>query len=126
MIDECDTAYGRVPLPAGIRSCMAANGNGLEMHFLEAGFEERGRPCALLLHGFPELAYGWRHVMPALAKAGFHVIAPDQRGYGRTTGWDPDYDGDLACYRLFNLVRDVMGLLDALGRTEAALLAGHD
>lgn len=126
MIEECDTAYGRVPLPAGIRSRMAANGNGLEMHFLEADFEERSRPCALLLHGFPELAYSWRHVMPALAQAGFHVIAPDQRGYGRTTGWDPDYDGDLACFRLFNLVRDVMGLLDALGRTDVTLLAGHD
>ena len=126
MIEDRDTAYGRVPLPAGIRSRMAANGNGLEMHFLEAGFEERGRPCALLLHGFPELAYSWRRVMPALAQAGFHVIAPDQRGYGRTTGWDPDYDGDLASYRLFNLVRDVMGLLDALGHTEVALLAGHD
>ena len=125
MVEDRDTAYGRVPLPAGIRSRMAANGNGLEMHFLESGFEERGRPCALLLHGFPELAYSWRRVMPALAQAGFHVIAPDQRGYGRTT-WDPDYDGDLASYRLFNLVRDVMGLLDALGHTEAALLAGHD
>ena len=126
MIEGRDTAYGRIPLPAGIRSRMAANGNGLEMHFLEAGFEERGRSCALLLHGFPELAYSWRRIMPALAQAGFHVIAPDQRGYGRTTGWDPDYDGDLASYRLFNLVRDVMGLLDALGRTEVALLAGHD
>ena len=49
----------------------------------------------LLLHGFPELAYSWRKVMPALAAAGFHAIAPDQRGYGRTTGWDADYDGDL-------------------------------
>ena len=126
MIEGRDTAYGRIPLKAGIRSRMAANGNGLEMHFLEAGFEERRRPCALLLHGFPELAYSWRRVMPALAQAGFHVIAPDQRGYGRTTGWDSDYDGDLASYRLFNLVRDVMGLLDALGRTEVALLAGHD
>ena len=126
MIEDRDTAYGRVPLPAGIRSRMAANGNGLEMHFLEAGFEKRGRPCALLLHGFPELAYSWRRVMPALAQAGFHVIAPDQRGYGRTTGWDPNHDGDLASYRLFNLVRDVMGLLDALGRTEVALLGGHD
>ena len=53
MSEYRDTAYGRVPLPAGIRSRMAANGNGLRMHFLEAGFEERGRPCALLLHGFP-------------------------------------------------------------------------
>ena len=120
------TAYGRVPLPAGIRSRMAANGNGLDMHVLEAGFEERGRPCALLLHGFPELAYSWRRVMPALAAAGYHVVAPDQRGYGRTTGWDADYDGDLAPFRLFNLVRDVMGLLDTLGHSEAALLAGHD
>ena len=126
MIEMHDTAYGRVPLPAGIRSRMAANGNGLEMHFLEAGFEDRGRPCALLLHGFPELAYSWRRVMPALAEAGYHVVAPDQRGYGRTTGWDSAYDGDLACYRLFNLVRDVMGLLDALGHREVALLAGHD
>ena len=126
MIEGRDTAYGRIPLPAGIRSRMAANGNGLEMHYLEAGFEERGRSCALLLHGFPELAYSWRRIMPALAQAGFHVIAPDQRGYGRTTGWDPDYDADLASYRLFNLVHDVMGLLDTLGRTEVALLAGHD
>ena len=93
---------------------------------LEAGFEEAGRPALLLLHGFPELAYSWRKVMGPLAEAGYRVIAPDQRGYGRTTGWDPDYDGDLASYRLFNLVRDIMGLLDALGRTEVALLAGHD
>ena len=126
MIENRDTAYGPVPLPTGIRSRMASNGNGLDMHFLEAGFEQRGRPCALLLHGFPELAYSWRRVMPALAEAGYHVVAPDQRGYGPTTGWDPDYDIDLASWRLFNLVRDVMGLLDALGHREVALLAGHD
>ena len=126
MIENRDTAYGRVPLPAGIRSRMAANGNGLDMHFLEAGFEETGRPCALLLHGFPELAYSWRRVMPALAEAGYHVVAPDQRGYGRTTGWDPDYGAELSSYRLFNLVRDIMGLLVALGHREVALLAGHD
>ena len=70
------------------------------MHVLEAGFETPGRPCLLLLHGFPELAYSWRKVMLALAAAGYHVIAPDQRGYGRTTGWDADYDGDLASFRL--------------------------
>ena len=58
------------------------------MHVLEAGFETKGRPCLLLLHGFPELAFSWRKVMPVLAEAGYHVIAPDQRGYGRTTGWD--------------------------------------
>ncbi len=126
MHEDRETAYGRVPLPGGIRSRMVGNGNGLEMHILEAGFEERGRPCALLLHGFPELAYSWRRVMPALARAGFHAVAPDQRGYGRTSGWNPAYDADLAPFRLFNLVRDIMGLLDALGHEQAALLAGHD
>ena len=65
------------------------------MHVLEAGFSEPGRPLVLLLHGFPELAWSWRKVMPALAAAGFRVVAPDQRGFGRTTGWDPAYDGDL-------------------------------
>jgi pimeloyl-ACP methyl ester carboxylesterase len=76
-------------LPAGVRSRFVDGINGLRVHVLEAGFETRGRPCVLLLHGFPELAYSWRKVMPALAAAGYHVIAPDQRGYGRTTGWDP-------------------------------------
>jgi pimeloyl-ACP methyl ester carboxylesterase len=56
-------------------------------HILEAGFESSNRPLALLLHGFPDLAYGWRHLMPLLADAGYHVVAPDQRGFGRTTGW---------------------------------------
>ena len=65
------------------------------MHVLEAGFETEAGPCLLLLHGFPELAYSWRKIMLPLAAAGFHVVAPDQRGYGRTTGWDADYDGDL-------------------------------
>ena len=79
-----------IPLPPTIRSRFAEDINGLRMHVLEAGFETPGRPCILLLHGFPELAYSWRKVMPALAAAGYHVIAPDQRGYGRTTGWSND------------------------------------
>ena len=86
--------------PPGTRSRMVEGMNGLTMHVLEAGFEDRDRPCVLLLHGFPELAYSWRKVMPAIAAAGFHVVAPDQRGYGRTTGWDGGYDGDLDSYRL--------------------------
>jgi pimeloyl-ACP methyl ester carboxylesterase len=77
-----------IPLPAGIRSRYVDDINGLRMHVLEAGFETKGRPCILLLHGFPELAFSWRKVMPALSSAGYHVIAPDQRGYGRTTGLD--------------------------------------
>jgi len=96
------------------------------MHVLEAGFETRGRPCVLLLHGFPELAFSWRKVMPALAEAGYHVIAPDQRGYGRTTGWDARYDGDLASFRLLNLVRDALGLVSAFGYRSIVSVVGHD
>jgi pimeloyl-ACP methyl ester carboxylesterase len=115
-----------IPLPPGIRSRFVENINGLSMHVLEAGFETKGRPCLLLLHGFPELAFSWRKVMPRLAQAGYHVIAPDQRGYGRTTGWDPNYDGDLASFRLLNLVRDALGLVAAFGYRHVDAVVGHD
>jgi pimeloyl-ACP methyl ester carboxylesterase len=110
--------------PTGIRTRYVEGVNGLRVHLLEAGSPDN--PCVLLLHGFPELAYSWRKVMPALAEAGYHVIAPDQRGYGRTTGWDPCYDGDVASFRLMNLVRDTVGLLAALGRTHVQAVVGHD
>ena len=120
------TALPAVPLPSGIRSRFVEDINGLRVHVLEAGFETKGRPCVLLLHGFPELAYSWRKVMPALADAGYHVIAPDQRGYGRTTGWDARYDGDLNSFRLPNLVRDALGLVSAFGHRSVAAVVGHD
>jgi pimeloyl-ACP methyl ester carboxylesterase len=115
-----------IPLPSTIRSRYVENINGLRMHVLEAGFETRGRPCLLLLHGFPELAYSWRKVMGPLAEAGYHVIAPDQRGYGRTTGWDASYDGDLAPFRLINLMRDALGLVSTFGHRSVASVIGHD
>jgi pimeloyl-ACP methyl ester carboxylesterase len=124
MTEPC--AYEGAPLPPGIRSRFVHDINGLTMHVLEAGFETPDRPCLLLLHGFPELAYSWRKVMLPLAQAGYHVVAPDQRGHGRTTGWDPDYDGDLASYRMLNLVRDTMGLVAALGYRSVAGVFGHD
>src|SRR5215471_1527937 len=110
----------------GIRSRFVPDINGLRIHVLEAGFDTKGRPAVLLLHGFPELAYSWRKVMLPLAAAGFHVVAPDQRGYGRTTGWDADYDGDLASFRLLNAVRDALGLVAALSYRDVPLVAGHD
>src|SRR5258707_1531741 len=120
------TSLPDIPLPATIRSRTIDNINSLRMHVLEAGFETKGRPCVLLLHGFPELAYSWRKVMPELAAAGYHVIAPDQRGYGRTTGWDANYDGDLAPFRLTNLVRDALGLVSAFGYRSVDGVVGHD
>jgi pimeloyl-ACP methyl ester carboxylesterase len=62
------------------------NVNGLTVNTLEAGTQ--GRPLVLLLHGFPNLGYSWRKMMPAIADAGYYVIAPDCRGFGRTVGWD--------------------------------------
>jgi pimeloyl-ACP methyl ester carboxylesterase len=115
-----------IPLPPTIRSRYVEGINGLRMHVLEAGYETKGRPLLLLLHGFPELAFSWRKVIPVLSEAGYHVIAPDQRGYGRTTGWDPDYDGDLASFRLPNLVRDALGLVHAFGYRSVDAVIGHD
>jgi len=113
-----------LPLPDAIRSSLVDSVNGLTMHTLEAG--ERGKPVLLLLHGFPELAFSWRGVMPALAAAGYHVIAPDLRGYGRTTGWSGDYDADIRPFGFMNLVKDLVALLDRLGIERVHCLIGHD
>ncbi len=89
---------------------------GLRIHLLEQG---RG-PLVLLLHGFPELAYSWRRQIPALADAGYRVIAPDQRGYGQT-----DCPEGAAHYTQLHLVGDMLGLLDAL-EEPTAVVVGHD
>ncbi len=113
-------------LPAGLRSRTIPGINGLSMHVLEAGFETPGRPLLLLLHGFPELAYSWRKVMLPLAGAGYHVVAPDQRGYGRTIGWVNAFDTDLRPFAFPNLVRDALGLVWALGHSSVEAVIGHD
>lgn len=117
--------YGEGTLPESISARWIPDVNGLRMHVLEAGTDP-DNPCVILLHGFPELAYSWRQVMGSLADAGYHVVAPDQRGFGRTTGWDGSYDGDLASFQMLNRVRDVIGLLDGLGRDSVAAVIGHD
>ena len=109
-----------------VRSRLIANGNGLTMRVLEAGFETANRPCVLLLHGFPELAFSWRKVLPALGAAGFYAVAPDQRGYGRSSGWDGRYDGDVGSFHLLNLVKDMVGLVGALQLQNVASVVGHD
>lgn len=120
-----DPLSGEV-LPAGVRARFVEGVNGLRMHVLEAGHAPAGRPMLLLLHGFPELAYSWRAVMPALADAGYHVVAPDQRGYGRTSGWEQGYAAPLEPFRMANLVRDALGLVAALGRSHVDAVIGHD
>ncbi len=113
-------------LLGNIRSRQIEGVNGLSMHILEAGENLPDRPCLLLLHGFPELAFSWRKVMEPLAEAGFYVVAPDQRGYGRTTGWSDAYDQDLSPFELLSLVRDCLALLQKLGRSSVHAVVGHD
>lgn len=118
--------YGDGTLPNGVRSRVIHGVNGLDVHILEGGYESPGRPLALLLHGFPDLAYGWRHLIPILADAGYHVVAPDQRGYGRTTGWVNSYDTPLEPFGVLNMTRDALALVSALGYRHTAMLVGHD
>ncbi|OMB96452.1 epoxide hydrolase [Mycobacterium sp. NS-7484] len=92
--------------------------NGVTLRVTEAG--ERGNPVVVLAHGFPELAYSWRHQIPALAAAGYHVLAPDQRGYGGSSR--PE---DIDAYNIMELTADIAGLLDDVG-AEKAVLVGHD
>ena len=90
--------------------------NGIRMHYVEQG---KG-PLVVLCHGWPESWYSWRHQIPALAAAGFHVVAPDQRGYGQTGAPEP-----IESYNILNLVGDIVGLVNSLG-AESAVIAGHD
>jgi pimeloyl-ACP methyl ester carboxylesterase len=92
--------------------------NGVQLWLTEAG--ERGAPAVVLAHGFPNLAYSWRRVIPALANAGYHVLAPDQRGYGRSSRPDAVQDYDITA-----LTRDLVGLLDDIG-AQRAVWVGHD
>jgi pimeloyl-ACP methyl ester carboxylesterase len=92
--------------------------NGIELHVTEAGPDEA--PLVVLCHGFPELGFSWRHQVPALVEAGYHVAVPDQRGYGRSSAPEA-----IADYDIVHLHDDLLGILDELGR-ERAVFVGHD
>ena len=92
------------------------NTNGIRMHYVEQG----SGPLVVLCHGWPESWYSWRHQIPALAAAGFRVVAPDQRGYGQTDAPSP-----IESYNILNLVGDIVGLVNSLG-VESAVIVGHD
>ena len=112
--------------PDGIRSRLIQEVNGITLHILEAGFDVPGRPLMVLLHGFPELAYSWRKVMLPLAQQGYHVVAPDVRGYGRSGGVGVSYHDDLRFFSTLNKVHDVLALVAALGYRSVAAVIGHD
>ena len=114
-----------LPLPPGITEFYLPS-HDLTYHVLSAG--KSGKPLIICLHGFPELAFSWRKIMPAIAEEGYHVVAYDQRGYGRTTGWDTgDFSSvDLNTFTFTRLVRDAVILVNALGYKEVACIIGHD
>ncbi|KAI1276411.1 Alpha/Beta hydrolase protein [Xylaria sp. FL0933] len=115
-------------LPAGITEDYVDCGDscGLTWHVLKAG--KPGKPLVLFCHGYPELAYSWRKVLPAVAEAGYYCVAMDQRGYGRTTGWPRRsfHEVELNDYVFTNLVRDLVCLVYRLGYTEVYSIIGHD
>ncbi|HTX94501.1 MAG TPA: alpha/beta hydrolase [Mycobacterium sp.] len=92
--------------------------NGVQLRVVEAG--DPGALVVILAHGFPELAYSWRHQIPVLAEAGYHVLAPDQRGYGGSSRPDA-----IEAYDIHELTADLVGLLDDVG-AERAVWVGHD
>jgi pimeloyl-ACP methyl ester carboxylesterase len=92
--------------------------NGVQLRVIDAG--DRDAPVVVLAHGFPELAYSWRHQIPALAEAGYHVLAPDQRGYGGSSK-----PGAVEAYNIVELSADIVGLLDDVD-AERAVIIGHD
>ena len=127
MHPNIESSLPPLALPPGLQqSQIRSSASDLSYHIIEAG--NKGSPLLLLLHGFPELAYSWRKIMPSLARAGYCVIAFDQRGYGRTTGWDtrPFHDVDMSTFAPTNLVRDVVALANRLGYCQVECIIGHD
>jgi epoxide hydrolase A/B len=102
----------------GVSTERLVDTNSVRLRVIEAG--ERGAPVVVLAHGFPELAYSWRHQIPVLADAGYHVLAPDQRGYGGSSCPDA-----IEAYNIHELTADLVGLLDEVG-AERAVWIGHD
>lgn len=124
MSEQTDSNLSPLPLPASVTQRWVQTDTGLNQHVLEAG--DPANRLIMLMHGFPEIAFSWRYVLPALAEAGYWVVAPDLRGVGRTTGWQTGYDVDLEPFSLSYLVRDNVALIRALGRDDVHAMIGHD
>jgi pimeloyl-ACP methyl ester carboxylesterase len=113
-------------VPQGINQCTINNNNGLDVHVLDTGYKTDRLGVLLLLHGFPELSFSWRRTISPLISAGYRVIAPDQRGYGLTSGADDRFHCDLSQFRVSNLVIDLLGLLAELKIESVKSIIGHD
>ena len=123
---KMETKFWSADMECAVRSQIITGINGLDMHVLESGYENPENPTILLLHGFPEIAYSWRKLFRPLAEAGFHVVAPDMRGYGQTTGWSDRYEDPLESFSMLNLVSDCVELIDSLGKDYVSAVVGHD
>ena len=110
-----------------IKSNFVDIGTGLRVHYLECNHTNKNdAPVALLLHGFPEISFSWRKILPLLGKEGFRVIAIDQRGYGKTTGGSIKYEDDIREYNLINLSFDLVSFINKMKINKIELLVGHD
>ena len=118
--------YGNGRLHPKIRSNVIKNINGLDIHFLESGEKTEKSELIVLLHGFPELSFSWRKILPVLSDNGYHVIAPDQRGFGSTIGSDLSYTSNLANFSQINLATDIYVLVKKLGYDKVRCIVGHD
>lgn len=126
MATTTSTRLGPLNLPPGLTErYITTEASELTYHIIEAG--SKGKPLLILLHGFPELAYSWRKIMPQLS-TDYYVVAVDQRGYGRTTGWDnSSFEAvDLRTFSVTNLIRDIVVLVHALGYRQVDCVIGHD
>ena len=124
---DCNPQLLPLPLPAGLgQRQVVSSASELSFHIIEA--RSKGSPLILFVHGFPEISYSWRKILPSVAEAGFYAVAVDQRGYGRTTGWDarPFDQVDLGTFSVTNLIRDIVVLVHALGYHEVQCIVGHD
>src|ERR1700727_3407585 len=99
-----------------MQSSRTISANGIEIFLVEQG----EGPLVVLCHGWPELSYSWRHQIPAIAAAGYHVVAPDMRGFGRTSA-----PADIAASSIFDQVGGMVALVADLGE-KRAVIVGHD
>jgi len=113
-------------LPKGIKSKVINDINGLDIHYLESVENKENSELIVLLHGFPELSFSWRKILPILSDNGYHVVAPDQRGFGSTIGADLTYTDNLSDFSNINLATDIYLFIKRLGYKKVKCIVGHD